>query len=362
MAVIFCDGFDDRLNLDNGTGEGNFNTGWGLYPNGVWDGDDVGGARGIIAGEGRYGGNAMSLEHTGAEFDGDLQSLSKTFSEATEFVFGCAFRSTLAFSLKWYVWTGSFWRVLVNISIEPHGRVLVKRRVAGGASTQEDYVVGQGIKAVSQYGWHYLHGKMAVGKGTGLDSIEIYVDGIEAVSATSLTLSQAYGGPTRADFPSASQECDDIYLVSGTLTMPGEVRIPAVFPSGAGAAADFTPTGVSANWEAVDEVDQDFDTTYNSSAGTSGHADSFPVQPVTAVVPVAQTVHNVTVRCMASADSGEQIKPFLLIGGTRYYGSNYSPPSGRYEYAEFVWETNPATASAWTLAAIDALEIGYEVV
>lgn len=366
MTIIMIDGFDDRLNLDNGVNEGDWFTGWGLYPNGVWDGDDLGegGIRGILAGEGRYDGkNAMSLEHTD-DFDGDLNQIVIDITAEDEFVFGCAFRSTMNENdLNWYVWTGSVWRRLVTVSVNEWGRVIVLRRISGGSSSTEVYLVSTNQqKAVSQYGWHYIHGIMEVGKGTGLDSMQIWLDGVKVIDADNITLSQSYGSPTRVEFPSAGNEMDDAYVIGGTLTSPGEVRILSVFPNGTGASNDFTPTGEATNWENVDELDQDFDNTYNQSIGTSGHRDSFTVQPITDQIAAADSIPAVVIRCMASASASEQIKAFLLINGTRYYSNNYSPPSGRYEYLQFIWETNPDTAAPWTLTDLENLEIGYEVV
>ncbi len=365
MPIQICDGFDDRLNLDNGVNEGDYYNGWGLYNN-VWDGDDFGTVRGIRTGEGRYDlKNAMALEADPSEFDGgDSQFIEKHFSAATEFCFGYAFRSTMNGNpiVFYTLQSGFLWRTCVRIELREYGHVLVKRRVSGGSTTLENYLVGQGLKKFSQHGWHYMHGIMEVGKGNNNDSLRIWIDGVEIITGINLTLSQGYGGMVRCDLPYSGPEVDDIYLMSGTLSSPGEVRILASFPNGAGADANFTPQGASNNWETVDEMDQDFDTTYNQSNGTSGHRDSFTIQPMSNQVAAAASIPAVIVRCMASANASEQLRPYLRISGTRYYGTAFSPPSGRYQYGQHIWETNPNTSSPWTLSDLDNLEIGYEVV
>lgn len=72
----------------------------------------------------------------------------------------------------------------------------------------------------------------------------------------------------------------------------------------------------------------------------------------------------VTGRLMRVDATGPQkARPYVLIGGTRYYGTTFALTTGFAEYF-YVWETNPATGLAWTTADVnDAnLEIGWEAV
>lgn len=55
------------------------------------------------------------------------------------------------------------------------------------------------------------------------------------------------------------------------------------------------------------------------------------------------------------------IQPFVLIGGTRYYGSLTTlTTSWVYYYTD--WATNPATGLAWTAAGLNAAEFGYKII
>lgn len=71
----------------------------------------------------------------------------------------------------------------------------------------------------------------------------------------------------------------------------------------------------------------------------------------------------VTVTARASTDSGQSIKFYLLISGTRYYSGSIALTASLLPY-QYTWETNPATSSPWVLADAQSanLEWGYEVV
>lgn len=64
-------------------------------------------------------------------------------------------------------------------------------------------------------------------------------------------------------------------------------------------------------------------------------------------------------------DSGAptKMKPFLLIGGTRYYGTTFTLTLGYLNY-QYTWNSNPSTGVAWTPSQVnDAnLEWGWEAV
>jgi hypothetical protein len=66
---------------------------------------------------------------------------------------------------------------------------------------------------------------------------------------------------------------------------------------------------------------------------------------------------------LRSSAGGESAKPYLLIGGVRYYGDTFALSTGYLSY-QYTWDNNPDTASPWTPSeANDAdLEWGWESV
>lgn len=78
-------------------------------------------------------------------------------------------------------------------------------------------------------------------------------------------------------------------------------------------------------------------------------------------IPKAVTV---TARAMRLDDTGPQsIRPYLIIGGVRYYGPVENLTTGWDTY-QHTWRQNPATDAAWTLAEVKDvdLEMGWEAV
>lgn len=72
----------------------------------------------------------------------------------------------------------------------------------------------------------------------------------------------------------------------------------------------------------------------------------------------------VTGRLMRVDATGPQkAKPYLLISGTRYYGTTFNLTTSFANY-QYTWLTNPATSSPWTASDVNSanLEWGWETV
>lgn len=72
----------------------------------------------------------------------------------------------------------------------------------------------------------------------------------------------------------------------------------------------------------------------------------------------------VTGRLMVQDLTGpQQAKPYLLISGTRYYGTTFALTTGFVNY-QYTWLVNPATTLAWTTSDVNSanLEWGWEAV
>jgi hypothetical protein len=151
---------------------------------------------------------------------------------------------------------------------------------------------------------------------------------------------------------------DDVYVCDGlgsrNNTFLGEVRVLPMVTTGAGSSTQFTPTSGS-NWDTVNDTGTD--TTYNSSF-TPGQRDTYNVTDVS----VATVVGVQTSTRVKKLDVGSGlIKPAIKSGSTVAYGTTQSALSTAYTYLD-LWETDPNTSAAWTQSAINALEIGAEIV
>jgi len=110
----------------------------------------------------------------------------------------------------------------------------------------------------------------------------------------------------------------------------------------------------------VDDDPPDDDTTYNSSS-TATDQDSFTFGAlpggITATVKALQVLLNVR-----KDDAGTRtVGPFLRISATDYNGDGVNVGDSYFYQNIYIWEENPNTSSAFTVAEINALEAGYEL-
>lgn len=244
--------------------------------------------------------------------------------------------------------------------------------------THRLYVTRNGTTIASPAGnpltlntWNYLEFKATIHDTTG--SVEVKVNGISTVSAsnvdtrnggTGLLSTVTLGGSGRSsDGGTAGFQYDDIYIcdTSGTTNNDflGDVRVEAIFPSGAGNTANFTPS-TGSNYENVDEATPDDDTTYNYSS-TAGHVDTFAFGNVT---PTAGTVYGVQQILYARKDDAgsRSIRPVVRHSGTDYDTGTSTSIGNSYAINLFVIEQNPGTSAAWTISDVNNAEFGYKLV
>lgn len=377
-TLLMFDGFDGRLNFENGWNAGDIYNAWGLA-DGSWDGSGDGypnGVIGIESNRGRYGGagNSASLPQN-EDYDGNWQEywydLDARGISAAHWALGCAFKGVGSWDLVQFgSKDGSLSRALTYVDLDVTGTIQVRVRNPGGSTLSHMYLSSVSpLLRVNQYEWNYFFMTCGIGLGANNDYMKMWLNGWNIMSFTNLTLSDGYGVPKWLQFPSTG-ETDDIFIAYDAATEIssgpfGEARSLALMPvSDGGDSVGFTANGAANLWDCVDEVNFDFDTTYNSSTGTSGDKHSVVCSSINSQMTSGEvaSIQGVMVKVLASADAAEQIRPYLKIGGTRYYGTAVSPPSGRYEYAYYIWQTNPNTAAAWQHSELTALEIGYEVV
>ncbi|MDO8562376.1 MAG: hypothetical protein Q7S25_00875, partial [Candidatus Limnocylindria bacterium] len=157
---------------------------------------------------------------------------------------------------------------------------------------------------------------------------------------------------------------DDLYIcdLSGAANNDylGDVRVQALLPNAAGAHSQWTPSGGAvANYTMVDEATPNDDTDYNSDA-TVGDIDTYAfsdLTPTTGTVKAVQTVIDAR-----KDDAGTRtIAPVVREGGVDYVGPNHNVGT-TYAFQMDIYETDPATAAAWTVAAVNGDEFGVKVI
>jgi hypothetical protein len=213
--------------------------------------------------------------------------------------------------------------------------------------------------------WHYIEVEAFIHDSTGF--INVYKDGTQilAVSgvdtrqqtADTITFFRLYGTDGTGAQPNVFA-WDDVYVTDHG-TRLGECRVVTLYPDGATADANWTPSGVGDNDEQVDEAQVDGDTTYVAS-DTPGDLDFYTLGDL-GFTP--DTVHAVQLTMSARKDDAEtrEVRLKLKSGAVVDDGATQAMAS-TYQYFSAVYEEDPEAESPWTAASINALQIGIETV
>lgn len=158
-----------------------------------------------------------------------------------------------------------------------------------------------------------------------------------------------------------TMDYDDLYIADGTnsQTFLGDVRVDALFPSGAGSTTQFTPS-TGSNYQNVDETNPNGDTDYNSSSN-AGDIDTFATPDAPSSGAVIYAVQPVLYA--KKSDSGSAtLAPVIRYSGVNYPGTEMYPSTDYGPFLVQVWEQNIAISGAWTETDFNAAEFGYEKV
>lgn len=160
---------------------------------------------------------------------------------------------------------------------------------------------------------------------------------------------------------------DDVYICNGVAATHGPanndflgpVVIKYVPVSGAGSSTSFTPSAGS-NYACVQDAPSDDDTTYIQSS-TVGARDSYSQAGTLSGVASVFGV-NVLVNAKKLDGNSGTINASLHIGGVDYDNSIVALPAlNNYQVFDQLWDYNPATNAAFTLADVNAAGMGVRV-
>jgi len=260
-----------------------------------------------------------------------------------------------------------------GIVVNGEGGIYVEREELVGGRTHT-IAMSEKQNIITNWNWHYISWKFHAGD-VGSDWIQVWIDGDKVIDISGITLNYS-GAIEYIDFYFAPA-VDDIWMRNDANMIP-EPRIPAIFPIGNGDDSDGTPVGESTNYEAVNSFmpDSVVGEGYGDPPVATGvmegswnvvslnEKDSFEMGSLSEQIS-AGTVHALVTRfmCMSEVGNTDKLRPYVIVDGNKYNGTAQSPTSDEYyEYIQHIWETNPDTSLPWTVADIDAVQIGYEVV
>ena len=229
---------------------------------------------------------------------------------------------------------------------------------------------------LTQLAWHQFVAKVFISDTVG--TIEIRMDGIATPIINLTGLDTRNGGagnisrivvgepnavpwlvnalPTQTRIMDIAVWDNDGNSPSGWV---GDVRVDDYTPSGAGSSTQWTPLS-GTNYSQVYEAAADYDTTYVYTT-TNGYIDLYPTADITHNPP---NIYSVSANVVAKkVDAGTaQLKTKLVSGATTSTGTAETLTMGTYLRYYTHYGANPDTATAWTVATVNAVEVGFEAV
>lgn len=225
-------------------------------------------------------------------------------------------------------------------------------------------ILGTSATNLSINAWNYCEMRVKLGVATG--EVEVCLNGTQVINLTGVNTAtgcadyrQIYLG-TFSNGYGPTFLFDDFYIVdkSGTTntTFLGPINVYSLMPTANASSAQFTPTGVASNWDAVN--DGTADTTTYVSSGTTGQKDYYTFEALPGAVT---TVAGVQIKsCNQMPVGGTRKLKFNLKNGASVISSALKTLTvGTWVYDFFVSDTAP-DGSAWTPANVNSSEGGIE--
>jgi hypothetical protein len=140
---------------------------------------------------------------------------------------------------------------------------------------------------------------------------------------------------------------------------PGDTKIAAVVPTGAGNSAQWTPSA-GANWDCVEEVppsDADYITT-----NTVGQKDTYVASDLPSDASAVKCVQFAARAQKEGAATPQNLAFVIRTGAVDYEGSGVVLPTVLSEHVRDLWVNNPATSQAFTPSEVNGMEIGIKAI
>lgn len=248
--------------------------------------------------------------------------------------------------------------IQVTIQLQQHIGLIQVRR-----GDHNDTIIGVGGE-LHQDRWHCIEFHLLVDDAPG-GIFQLKVDGTQVINFSGDTQNTANANVRAFMLGRQVSSCqgyyDDIAFndTAGGVndTWIGRGGIPAIFPEGAGFSTDLTPL-VGANWQDVDERPPDDDASYVFSDTIDEH-DSYETEdlPATGAIAAVQWL----ARAKSDLVGAPEIARILRIGGADYQGADIGIDADYDYYPEILDEDPDAGPGAWTVAAVNGMEVGVKV-
>lgn len=242
----------------------------------------------------------------------------------------------------------------ISFNVIPSGLVQIVRGASNGT------LLATSSAAMAVGVTHHWEFKVVLHATTGI--AEVKRNGVVVATFTGNTINSGAGtmdslciGDVANTVAGIDFYIDDYWIDDAAYL--GDLRVGTLLPSGAGATTQLTPSA-GANYAAVDEALVNNDTDYVSSS-TVGQKDTYAYFDLPAAATIVKAV--MAAPMVRKEDAGNRhVCAVARSGGTDYDGAGL-PLGSSYEVQPQIWNTNPNTAAAWTVAEVNAAEFGVKV-
>jgi len=243
------------------------------------------------------------------------------------------------------------------------GTISIFRDVSGTGT-----LLGTTSLALQAGVWTYLEFRVTVHDSTG--TVDVRFNGTPAMTGLTGQNTRGTGavntwnavrvGYVNAETTPITFDFDDLVVMdaSGSYNNAfiGDVTISILNPNGAGNSTDWTPSAGS-NYQCVDEDLVNDDTDYVSSS-TLNAKDLYAMEDCAAGADI-RAVQVVTAMRKGTEGPGK-IKHVIRSNSTDYDSAEMGLGGTAYSFNRTIWETDPATAAAWTESGWNAAEVGVK--
>lgn len=249
----------------------------------------------------------------------------------------------------------------VDIIVQSDGRIAARR---AGTTT-----LGTSTNFLSAGQYNYIEIKVTIDNSAGVVTVKVNGTSTGWLALTSQDTQNGgtaaitnwiLGGDLLSNQLGVDSYFDDVVVLDTTGAVNndflGDCRVEAIFPSGAGNYAAWTPSAGS-NYQNTDESPSDDDATYNSST-TATAKDSFAFDNLSVT---SGTVKAVAINMWARKDeSGSRsITGLMRLSGVDAFGSAKLIGNTFQDYVT-IMEADPS-AGALSIADVNAAEFGYRL-
>lgn len=251
----------------------------------------------------------------------------------------------------------------VQITIDPSGNIVANRRDPGA--------VQLGITAnpvLVANAWMHVEAKVKIDAAVG--TVEVHVNGIQVLNLAGINTKSGSGGAIASAQQVAQQSCQDAsgptmymkdYLIWDTTTgfnndFMGSCQVMKIIPDG-DVALNWTPNPADGiGYNKINEVTPDDDVTY-ISAPAPGIPAAYKCSLSDLPVTVTSVRSVMTVHRSRKVDGGDgNIQVGAISGASTGLGAD-RPITTAYTYWYDLFDTDPATAAAWSRVSVNAMNL-----